>query len=212
VRRLWNQVTGAEELRFGLVRKLLALLVLAFAVFSFFLPLVSVTPPVMNQTEWSPLDLVSYVYQTGLVRSSSDLLNFPVEFALTYLLVPFAFYGVTVPSSQRRLIHITVLGIGLLIYGWSRAADTFAVAMFRNYPSTEITSTPHVGSNELFGVLLLIMGCLLFISISEFLDGKRRRILPSLTPVRGKREPEFIQAEVVSEENDTSRRRLPIGK
>jgi hypothetical protein len=212
VRRLWNQVTGAEELRFGLMRKLLALIVLAFAIFSFFLPLVSVTPPVMNQAEWSLLDLTSYVYQARLVRSTSDLLNFPVEFALAYLLVPLAFYVVTVSRSQRRLIHIGVLGIGLVLYGWTRAADTFPVVFFRDYPPTEITSTPHVGPGALVAMLLFVLGSLLLITVSEFLDGKRRGSLPTLTTVRRKREPEFIQAEVISEGEDSPRPRLPLGK
>jgi hypothetical protein len=212
VRRLWNQITGAEELRFGLMRKLLALIVLALAVFCFFLPLVSVTPPVTNQAEWSSLDLVSYLYQAGLVRSISDLLNFPVEFALAYLLMPIAFYVVTVLRSQRTIIQIAALGIGLVLYGWTRAADSFAVAFFRDYPSTEITSTPHVQSGALLSVLLLIMGCLMFISLSEFLDGKRRRSLPTLTTVRRTREPEFIQAEVISEGEETPRPHLPLRK
>jgi hypothetical protein len=212
VRRLWNQVTGAEELRFGLVRKLLSLVILAFAILSFFLPLVSVSPPVMSKAEWSPLDLVSYVYQAGLVRSSSDLLNFPVEIALAYLLLPIAFYVVTVPRSQRRMIHIAVIGIGLVLYGWTRVDDSFAVAVFRDFPSTEITSTPHVASSELLAVLLLIMGCLLFISTSELLDGKRRRSLPPLTTSRCKPEPEFIRAEVITEGEDSPDPRLPLGK
>lgn len=212
MRRLWNQVTGAEELRFGLTRKLLTLIVLAFAVFSFFLPLVYVTPPVMSQPEWSPYEVISYVYQAALIRSASDVLNFPVEFALAYFLVPVAFFVVIVPRSQRRMIHIAVLGIGLALYGWNRSADSFAVVMFRDFPSTEITSTPHVGSGELHAVLLLIMLCLLLITCSEFLDGKRRPSLPYQATVRRKREPEFIHAEVVSEKEGAAGPHLPLGE
>jgi hypothetical protein len=214
VSRLWNKITGADELRFGLTRKLLVLVVLALAVLSFFLPLVSVSPPVMSQTRWSAFDIVSYVYQAGLVRSSSDLLNFPIEFALAYILALIAFYVLTLRRSQRTLVHIGVFGVGLLLYGWTRAAETFGIALFRDFPATEITSTPKVGFNDLLAALLLIMSSLLFITASEFIDGRPLPILPPIAEVPLKGEPELIYAEVVSEGKveKTSPPRLRLGE
>jgi hypothetical protein len=214
VSRLWNKITGADELRFGLARKLLALVVLALAVLSFFLPLVSASPPVMSQARWSAFDIVSYVYQANLVRSSSDLLNFPIELASAYLLVLIAFYVVTVRKSQRPLVHIAVLGIGVVLYGWTRAANTFGTALFRDFPPTEISSTPQVGFSDLLAALLLIMSGLLFITATEFLDGRPLPILPPAAEVPLKRAAELIYAEVVTEEkvDKASPPRLRLGE
>lgn len=199
--RFWDKVLGLDELRFGLVRKLLGLIVIVVAVLTFFLPLVGTNPPVMDRGEWSAFDIVSYDYQADLVRSSSDLFNFPVEIAVAYLLVPIAFYVVMIARSQRRLVPIAAAGLALGLYGWSRAGETFDVAIYRNFPATEAPAGHQVAFGELMVALLLIMAILLFLTASEYLDGETKvRRMPPLRAPRMPAEPPFIQAEVVPEE------------
>jgi len=206
VSRFWNKVTGVDELRFGLTRKLLALIVIALGILTFFLPLVSVNPPVMSQTDWSAFDIVSFVSQGDLVRSSSDLQLFPVEIAIVYSLLLIAFYVVSIARSQRRLLHIGVVGIGLILYGWSRAANTFEVALYRNYPATEISPGQHVMFGDLMAAQLLVIGALLFLATSEFLDAGTPLKVPRPCQSPTKREPEFIHAEVVPDEEEEAPR------
>jgi hypothetical protein len=211
VSRFWDKVLGIDELRFGLVRKLLAMIVIVVGVLTFVLPLVSTNPPVMDKPDWSPLEIVSYDYRAELVRSSSDLFNFPVEIAVAYLLMPVAFYVVMIARSQRRLVHLAVIGIGLIVYGWSRAAETFDVALYRNFPVTEAPTGRHVSLTELLVALVLVMGALLFLSASEFLDGDSRSQKARFTKIsHAAGDPEFIQAEVVSQGEEGKPRPEPL--
>jgi len=47
----------------GKRRKQLALLVIAIGIYTFFVPMVVLDPPVLNRTEWSALNIASNIYE-----------------------------------------------------------------------------------------------------------------------------------------------------
>lgn len=205
----FNKLAGLDELRFGLTRKLLSLLLVATGLASFFLPLVKTNPEVMNQIEWSPYEMATYAYQARLVRSLNDAYAFPVEIATVYLLLLLALYVIALSRSQRWLVHISVLGLGLMICGLTRAADSFELLFYQNYPPAELTPGKHVHFLNLMLILVTVLTCVLFVTVSESLDVERRPKLTNPDPVEPK-EPEFIVAEFVEGKTDTAQPTPPM--
>jgi len=212
----FDKVIGIDELRFGLSRKLIALIVTAGGILTFFLPLVATTPQVMDKTEWSAYEAVTYVYQSGLVRSSSDALLFPVEIIAAYLLLPLALYVVIISRTQRKLMHIGLAGLALVIYAWTRAGETFETLFYRNYPTAELTPGKHVDFIKLLLVLSAIMGSLLVLTACEWLDGRSSPLIAhsEMSP-QTTSEPELIDAEISQNaergnDGERSRRQLHL--
>jgi hypothetical protein len=200
----YEKVLGIDEVRFGPRRKLLALIVIAVGMLTFFLPLVTTNPAVLGKTQWSGFDILSHVYQRELLPSRVELVLFPGYFAIVYLLMVFALFVVYFFQSQRALVHIAVVGIILALHSWGWDKGNFEITFYRNYPFNELPPGRHVAFGQLILALIAVMGVLLLIVSSEALDAEpsAKRIQTSEQPRGASTEPEFLEVEILPPEED----------
>lgn len=148
----------------GEERKLLALLVIAIGVCTFFLPMVSLKPPLLNRTEWSALNIVSHVYERKLPVPGGRLDEGLIEIGLTYLLLPFALIATYLPGPPRALKVIS--GIGFVCGSLAR----FWEHTFMNTFGWEYFAPGHMTHGPAWWILPWIMPALLAICFAKRLD------------------------------------------
>jgi hypothetical protein len=144
--------------------KRFALFVIALGAYTFLLPMVIVNPPVLNRTEWSPLDIAWNIYERKLpVRrgtldwGSGGLL----DMALIYLLMPLSAAAIYLPGPPKVLRALCAVGsIVSFEANWWRSTYLWLFGYFGHMQYW------HMGRGLTWWVLPLVMPVLLFISFS----------------------------------------------
>jgi hypothetical protein len=85
----------------GEKRKRLALLVIAIGIYTFFVPMVVLDPPLLNRTEWSALNISSNVYERTLPVRGGHFDEGLIDIALIYVLMAVAVVAVYLPGLPR---------------------------------------------------------------------------------------------------------------
>jgi hypothetical protein len=150
--------------------RVVALLIIAFGILTFFVPLITVDPPVAGATHWSAFDIVLQMYKGSLpspicercgeplVRS---LIALPFEITLIYLLMAAALIPLSVPYASKAVATIAALGTAGGLY-LSRFATRWAMEE-TFYGRWSRVQHVHYGALQL--ALILIMAALFLVSM-----------------------------------------------
>jgi hypothetical protein len=85
--------------------------VIAFGIYTFFVTLVSLKPPVLGRTEWSAFDMALEV-RSGRLPADRHWIELPVvEDTLVYLLIMTSFVMLLLPSGRKLLYHLSTVGL-----------------------------------------------------------------------------------------------------
>ena len=123
----------------GIHPRLTALMVVALGFFTFFLPLVTVDPPVLDTTHWSAFNIVRQMYKGNLHAPACErcreplvraLVALPFLVTLTYVLMAAALLPLSVRYAMNTVAAISGVGVvgGLYLRGRATAQafeDTF---------------------------------------------------------------------------------------
>ena len=124
---------------FGLSQRASALLVIAIGLLTFFLPLITVDPPVLDTTHWSAFDIVRQMYRGNLHAPPCERCGVPLVRAFValpapvtaiYLMLVVALVPLLVPYAMNTVAAISGLGGIASLYLWRRGTawafeDTF---------------------------------------------------------------------------------------
>jgi hypothetical protein len=101
-----NRLPGARLWR---VPRLLAMLVIAFGVYTFFMPMLILTTPVLGRAEWSSFHMALEVH-SGRLPANHWIELTAVEDAFVYLLMVTALALSLFPWGQNALYHVSLVG------------------------------------------------------------------------------------------------------
>ena len=98
-------------------------MVIAIGLYTFFVPLAIVEPPVMNRTDWSALNIALNVCWRKLPVPGGRFDEGLIEIALIYLLMPFALVALYLPGPPTALKVVSGIGsiLGSLAKFWKFA-------------------------------------------------------------------------------------------
>ncbi len=149
----------------GRNRRVLALLIIAIGVYSFFTTMVVVEPPIVNLARWSALDITLRVYDGRLPAPGGGFDEGLLEIAFIYVLMMLAVAALCVPGRPRALLVISSIGFvpSLLAKFWD---GTFH-RLFGYYGHIQQW---HMTRGLTWWVLPWIMPALLAICFAEALD------------------------------------------
>jgi hypothetical protein len=94
----------------GAPRKRFSLAVIVLGICTFVLPIVNVSPSVLNRTQWSAFYILSAVYAAELPVAKGHFDQVLADIALLYALMPFALGAVFLPKSPKPLTVISFVG------------------------------------------------------------------------------------------------------
>jgi hypothetical protein len=94
----------------GAPRKRFALAVIVLGICTSVLPIVNVSPSVLNRTQWSPYSILSAVVAGELPVAKGHFDEVLADIALLYVLLPLALMAVFLPKSPKPLTLITFVG------------------------------------------------------------------------------------------------------
>jgi hypothetical protein len=163
---------------------LAALLVIVVGLLTFFLPLVSIDPPVLDKTHWSAFDIVQAMYQghlhapAGCARCGEPavraIMALPLLVTVIYGLLVVALLPLSIPYALNTVATISGLGvIGCLFLSGHATAWGFEETFYGHWSGTR-----HVHGGLLQLALLGDMVTLFLISIIGDEGYLRRRWLP----------------------------------
>jgi hypothetical protein len=159
---------------------LLALLVIGLGLSTFFLPLVSVDPPVLDTIHWSAFDIVWQMYQGRLHAPVCERCSEPavrafvaLPFLVTaiYLLMMVALVPLLSPYAMNTLATISIIGGIGSMYLWRNATAWDFERTFYGHWST----VRHVHYGLLQLALLGVMGALFLIAMNGNMVRQSRR-------------------------------------
>ena len=119
--------TPARWRPFGLHPRASALLVIALGLLTFFLPLITVDPPVLDTTHWSAFNIVLQMYRGNLHAPACERCGVPLVRAFValpapvtaiYLLMLVALVPLSVPYAMNTVAAISGLGGIASLYLW----------------------------------------------------------------------------------------------
>jgi hypothetical protein len=149
-----------------------ALLVIALGLATFFLPLVTVDPPVLNTTHWSPFDIVRQMYEGNLPAPVCErcgepwvraLASLPAPVTAIYLLMLAALLPLLSPYATNTLAAISIFGGMGSLYLWR---DPIASDFERTFYG-HLSDVRHVHYGLLQLALLGTMGALFLIARND---------------------------------------------
>lgn len=158
----------------GISGRSLALVVIALGLLSFFLPLITVEPPVLEATHWSAFDIVRQMYLGHLHAPVCErcgepevraLMALPALVTAIYLMMVIALVPLSVPYAENTVATMAGLGcLGSLYLSGHATASDFEDTFFGHWSHIR-----HVH----YGMLQL---ALLGVMASLFLDATTRRL------------------------------------
>jgi hypothetical protein len=86
-------------------------LVIAFGVYTFFMPMLILTTPVLGRAEWSPFHMALEVYHGRLPANRHWIELTAVEDAFVYVLMVTAQALSLLPWGQNALYHVSIVGL-----------------------------------------------------------------------------------------------------
>jgi len=108
-------------------------LVIAVGVLTFFLPLVTIDPPVADTAHWSGFNIVQKMYEGRLTQPICErcgeplvrsLFALPLDFSLGYLMLGCALVATCLSESPGVLRALAFMGAA--IFGWGQNGHTAA--------------------------------------------------------------------------------------
>jgi hypothetical protein len=180
----WDILVGNGS-PLGPKRRLLALIVVAGGILTFFLPLISTQPPVLQTSDWSPFAIVRQIYIGRLPQPICErcgepairsLLALPLDVAVVYGLILSALVVLCVRKSAA-LAWIGIVGANLSLATYMLRGGTnfatkweFEKTFYGEPQSLASSSNGPVLYGWLTFALLLVMCALVFVAIREDLD------------------------------------------
>jgi len=163
-------------------KRVLMLVTVAFGLLTFFLPLVSIDPPVGGTNLWSAAGIVEQAYEGNLPAPICErcdepnvraLVALPFLVTTVYGLLLLALIPISVPYASNSVATLAIFGgMGSLYLGARRATGVgFKETFYGNWPRAA-----HVHVWPLQFVLFGVMAVLFFVSNSEITI--RRSSLP----------------------------------
>jgi hypothetical protein len=98
------------DVRLWRVPRLLAMLVIAFGVYTFFMPMLILTTHVLGRAEWSSFHMALEVHSGRLPANRPWIELTAVEDAFVYLLMLTALALALFPWGQNALYHVSLVG------------------------------------------------------------------------------------------------------
>jgi hypothetical protein len=159
----------------GRRRKSLALLAVGGGLLTFFVPLITIDPPVLETNHWSAFSIVTSMYEGKLSQPVCErcgeplirsLLALPIEVSVVYLLFGFSLVALCFSQSSKML---AVLGsVGSMVCLNSGYAATWAFE--ETFYGRIMSRVRHVHDWEFVTVLLALMLSIVYVSLKESLD------------------------------------------
>lgn len=164
----------------GRNRRLLALFVILAGIFSVFVPLVTIDPPVAGAAQWSAFEVVHQMYGGRLPQPTCErcgepmvraLLALPLDVSVSYLMLALGVVALCFPESPRALRALAFVGGVNSGFAQNRHATAreFSESFYGHYSSYR-DSVTHVHCGWLTILLLCGMAMLFYISITPALD------------------------------------------
>jgi hypothetical protein len=168
----WSEPLGAR-------RRLLALLVSALGLLTFFVPLVSIDPPVAGRTYWSPFNVADEMYQGRLPKPTwcercgepivSSVVALPLDISIDYLILVLALAALCFPESPGSLGGLAFTAA--MGSGWAhKSRSTGFARTFYGRDVSYLGSVSHIHCGWLTVALLCSMVVLFYISLTPALD------------------------------------------
>jgi hypothetical protein len=183
----WDILAGNAS-PLGPKRRSMALIVVVGGIVTFFLPLVSTHPPVLQTSDWSPLDIVRQMYLGRLPQPICErcgepairsLLALPFDVTVVYGLMLSALVTLCLRKSTA-LAWIGIVGVGFSLDTYMFKGGTnfvtkwgFEWTFYGQPQSLQPSARGPVLYGWLTTALLTVMVALVFIAIREDFDTKR---------------------------------------
>ncbi len=114
-------------------RRVVAILVIAFGLYSFFLPMLVLKKPVLGRTEWTPFAMAEEVHN-GRLPVDKHWIELPaVEDAISYVLLLLALLAVIIPGGASAFRAIALLGFCLSAVATRRAVSHYSYFLTGSY-------------------------------------------------------------------------------
>jgi len=148
----------------GPQRKRLALGVVLIGLCTAGLPMVILDPPLLNKSQWTPLNIALKVYQRELPVSRGSLDDSVIEMAFIYLLMLLALMALSIPGPPKLLKGISGFGFVLstLVKFWHHS--------FLNMFGWQYFGPGHLRPGPAWWILPWVMPALLAICFAKNLD------------------------------------------
>lgn len=156
-------------------QKFNALLVIAIGLYTFFLPLVTINPPVLGRARWSAMHIAWETWQGKLPEPSGShlprFLDFALSYtslggiALAYLLLLVALATVFSPGYQKALKLTSLIGLAAVGMAFKFALSDFA-RLFFGIRRTTVEWNGDIGYGAAMYAILGVMAALLLVSMT----------------------------------------------
>jgi hypothetical protein len=183
----WDILAG-QGAPLGSTRRTLAVIIVLAGVLTFFVPLVSTHPPVVQRTRWSPFAIVRQMYLGSLPQPICErcgepvirsLLALPVYISMVYLLLIFALVRLGFRNATASIANTSLIGIWFSLSTYMfRGGTNFRteVEFERTFYGYSRSLGPSDNGPVFYGwltlVLLAALTALLFIATHEDLDAE----------------------------------------
>jgi hypothetical protein len=149
----------------GKQRKQIIVSLSAIGLWTFFLPMVILEPPVYAKTNWSPLDIAVNFYNRKLPVPGGMFDEGVAEIGMIYLLTIFALVAVFIPGPPNVLRVISSIGFGLSsLAKWWNSTFHWTFGYYGHM------LTWHMTRGLAWWVVPWIMPAILIVSFMETLD------------------------------------------
>lgn len=160
----------SSKAKMGNKRVLLALLTIAFGLFTFLVPLIRTDPSVRGQSYWSPWDIACGFYNGELPIGNAGLFSsIPIMATAVYALLLVALVCLLLSRSPSALLKVAILGC-LTSWFWRGDRRSFELMFYGDFSYHHLALVQRVGFGWLTVLLLGAMGILAYISSDEGLD------------------------------------------
>ena len=146
-------------------RRRFALLVIAMGIYTFFVPLIIVDPPVLNRTEWSALNIASTIYERKLPVPGGRFDVGLLQIALVYVLMLPALITLYLPGPPRALMVISTIG-----FAFSSFARFWSGTFYRTFGYYGHMQQWHMRGGRAWWIVPWIMPALVAICLTERSD------------------------------------------
>ena len=104
--QLPSRPLGPQRKRFGF-------LILLIGLSTFFSPIVTLNPPLLNRADWSPFHMASAVFARELPVPNGHFDEAVIEIGLLYVLMILALVAIFVPKTTKPLAVISSIGFAV---------------------------------------------------------------------------------------------------
>jgi hypothetical protein len=199
--------------RLGAVTRTLGALVIGAGLLTFFVPLITTSPPVLGRTHWSPLEIIVQMcagqlprsHGTHSVSSADVLFSIPLMFTAMNVL-DLAALAALFLSPYPKLLRGIAWAELCMCWFWRGDRLRFELLFYGTFSYRDgFSLVRHVSIWQLTFVLVAVMGVIWLLSMEDDIEDRTVDLAVAADGTQGSRPPEVLDAEIICSDNDELR-------